>query len=83
LPKVEGKQTVFECLKELATKVLKFRIEFFFVKIYLICETLHLHRSRRHLTVLFGQHLSDQGLHVEEQDVTFRVLRVGSETIDD
>ena len=52
-------------------------------KIYLVCETLNLHRPRRHLAVLFGQHLRDQGLDIEEQDVAFGVLRVGSETVDD
>jgi len=47
----------------------------------LICEPLNLHRSWRHLVVLFGQELRDQSLDVEEQDVAVSVLRVGPEPV--
>ena len=49
---------------------------------YLICESLHFHCSRGHLAVLLRQHLSDQRLDIEEEDVTLGVFRVGAETVD-
>lgn len=49
----------------------------------LVGESLHFHRSRRHLVVFFRQKLGDQSLDVEEQNVAVRVLRVGAEPVDD
>ena len=46
-------------------------------------EALHLHGARSHLTVFFCQQLSDQRLHVEEENVAVGVLRVGAEPVDD
>ena len=46
-------------------------------------EALHLHGARSHLTVFFCQQLSDQRLHVEEENVAVGVLRVGTEPVDD
>ena len=48
----------------------------------LIGESLNLHRSWRHLVVLFRQKLRDQSLDVEEQNVPVSVLRVGPESVD-